>query len=181
MRRELFEALGGFDGIFFMYMEDTDLSWRARLAGYRCLYVPGSEVYHDYALRFGPRKVFLQERNRYLMLLKGLRWRTLIALSPALLLAEAVTWGFVLLRERRQVANKVLAYAWLLRHWDGVLARRRRTQALRRVRDRDLLVTCSGRLAYEHTGDGLAASLAHALLDPLFGALHRVALAVTRE
>ena len=47
MRRELFEALGGFDEIFFLYMEDTDLSLRARLAGYQCLYVPDSVVYHD--------------------------------------------------------------------------------------------------------------------------------------
>ena len=39
--------------------------------------MPESIVHHRYALRFGPDKTYYQERNRYLMLLKGLRWRTL--------------------------------------------------------------------------------------------------------
>src|SRR5439155_14022154 len=34
--------LGIFDDRFFMYYEDTDLSWRGRLAGWRYLYVPTS-------------------------------------------------------------------------------------------------------------------------------------------
>lgn len=39
-------ALGGFDERYFMYLEDTDLCWRARRAGYDVLYVPGAEVEH---------------------------------------------------------------------------------------------------------------------------------------
>jgi GT2 family glycosyltransferase len=77
IRSELFETLCGFDESFFMYMEDTDLSLRARLLGYRCVCVPDSIVYHRYTLRFGPRKTFYQERNRYLMILKCLRRPTL--------------------------------------------------------------------------------------------------------
>lgn len=33
MRRNLYEMLAGFDGTFFLYMEDTDLSWRAASQG----------------------------------------------------------------------------------------------------------------------------------------------------
>lgn len=178
IRRELFEALHGFDESFFMYMEDTDLSWRARLAGYRCLYVPDSVVYHDYTLRFGPQKTFYQERNRYVMLLKGLQWRTLLLLLPALLLAELVTWGFVIVRERRQWANKARAYAWVWGHWPDILASRRQTQALRRVRDRDLIAQGTYRLAYEQAGRGLVARLAHFGFDPFFFLLQRLALAL---
>jgi GT2 family glycosyltransferase len=180
IRRELFELLGGFDGTFFLYMEDTDLSLRARLAGYRCVYAPDSVVYHDYALSFGPRKTFYQERNRYLMLLKALRWRTLIVLLPTLLLAEGVTWGFVILRDRQHFGNKLRAYAWIARHWGEIRERRRRTQALRRVPDRDLIADSTHRLAYEQADDSIAARLAHALLDPVFFAFHRLALAVVR-
>ncbi len=180
IRRDLFEQLNGFDESFFMYMEDTDLSWRASLLRYRCVYVPDAIVYHDYALRFGPRKTYYQERNRYLMLVKVLRWRTLIVLMPALILAEIITWGFVLVRERRRLANKLRAYAWLAAHWREVTEQRRQTQSRRRASDRAILAGCTYRLMFAQTGDGPAARLASVLFDPLFLACQRFALAVTR-
>ena len=45
-RRALFKDIGHFDEDFFSNCEDGDLSFRAQLAGYRCLYVPKSVVYH---------------------------------------------------------------------------------------------------------------------------------------
>ena len=178
IRREGFQALGGFDESFFMYMEDTDLSWRARLAGQRCLCIPASNVRHDYALQVGPQKVFYQERNRYLMWLKALRWRTWLLLLPALLLAEVVTWGFVLLRDRAHWTNKLRTYPWIARHWRAIMDSRRRTQAQRRVRDRELLALTSYRLDYGQSGQGRTAQLASQVLDPLFWLLRRLALAV---
>jgi GT2 family glycosyltransferase len=38
-----------FDEDFFTYWEDLDLSWRLRLAGYRCVYVPAAIVFHSRA------------------------------------------------------------------------------------------------------------------------------------
>lgn len=45
-RRSVFEKVGGFDPDFFCYVEDVDLGFRLRLAGYRCLYVPKSVAHH---------------------------------------------------------------------------------------------------------------------------------------
>ena len=45
-RRDAFLAVGGFDESFFCYYEDTDLAFRLRLAGYRCLYVPEAVALH---------------------------------------------------------------------------------------------------------------------------------------
>jgi hypothetical protein len=177
-RRDLFEALGGFDEAFFLYMEDTDLSWRARLMGLACVYAPASVVAHDYALRFTPRKVFYQERNRYLMLLKTLRWPTLIVLLPAWLLAEVVTWGFVLWGDRKNLGNKLRAYGWIIEQWPVVMQKRALTQALRRASDRALLRRTTHRLDFEQAGDGAAASLARLVFDPLFFLLRLWALAL---
>src|SRR5262249_27213278 len=70
-RRSLFDGIGLFEELFFAYCEDVDLSFRAQLAGHRCLYVPGAIVYHvgggtsggssDFALR-------LYTRNRLLVI-----------------------------------------------------------------------------------------------------------------
>lgn len=44
--RQALREVGGFDEDFFCYVEDVDLGFRLRLAGYRCLYVPQSVVHH---------------------------------------------------------------------------------------------------------------------------------------
>ncbi len=45
-RRKILREIGGFDEDFFCYLEDVDLGFRLRLAGYRCLYVPTAVVHH---------------------------------------------------------------------------------------------------------------------------------------
>ncbi len=45
-RRSLLEEIGFFDLDLVSYCEDVDLSWRANLRGYRCLYVPEARVFH---------------------------------------------------------------------------------------------------------------------------------------
>ena len=46
MPRSVFKDLGGFDEDFFFSHEDVDLSYRARLLGYRCRYVATATVRH---------------------------------------------------------------------------------------------------------------------------------------
>jgi GT2 family glycosyltransferase len=168
-RRQLFEHIGGFDEAMFLYMEDTDLSWRIRLAGWRCLFTPASVVVHDYELRFAPLKVFYQERNRYLMLLKNLRSATWLVLLPSLLLAEVVTWGFVFTRDRRNWRNKLRAYVWVIRHWSMVMDKRRRAQTQRKIRDRDLIARTIWQLDFGQVSQGVAGQLATVVFNPLFG------------
>lgn len=55
VRGELWRALGGYDETFFLYGDDVDMSWRARLAGYRVLRVAAARVFHDKRLRIGGR------------------------------------------------------------------------------------------------------------------------------
>ena len=46
IRKDLFEKIKGFDEDYFIYGEDTDLSWRVWLAGKKVLYLPQAKVYH---------------------------------------------------------------------------------------------------------------------------------------
>jgi len=177
VRRELFDWLGGFDENFFLYMEDTDLSLRARLAGYKCIFVPESIVYHHYALRFGFNKIFYQERNRYYLLLKHFHWWTLVAALPALLLAEVIAWGFNLLREPNRMQNKLNAYFSTISNLPDLFKRREAAQRLRRVSDRKLLETLTWRLEITQTGSGLLTHAAELLFNPLF-ALCRFSLLI---
>jgi GT2 family glycosyltransferase len=78
----VFEELGGFDEDFFASHEDVDLSYRARLRGYRCRYVASAIVRHRGSATLGRASataVFHGQRNLEWMYLKN---------TPASLLAR---------------------------------------------------------------------------------------------
>jgi GT2 family glycosyltransferase len=75
-RREALDDVGRFDETFFLYYEDTDLSWRMRLRGWRILYEPGAVVEHVHSGSSGewsPLFIFHVDRNRLFMILKNAR------------------------------------------------------------------------------------------------------------
>jgi len=178
IRGALFERLGGFDEAMFLYLEDTDLAWRARLSGWQTVYTPDSIVLHDYELRMAPLKIFWEERNRYLMLIKSLRWPTLLLLSPAYLLAEIITWTYVLLKSRSHASNKLRAYGWMLVNWRLILRKRRQTQALREVGDREMIKSTGFKIDFGQAAPGLIGSVARAIFDPLFYVMRAILLTV---
>jgi GT2 family glycosyltransferase len=72
--RQMLDAVGGFDPDFFAYLEDVDLAWRARLAGWRCLFQPQARVLHAHSGTLGdasPRKRYLLARNKVWLLVKN--------------------------------------------------------------------------------------------------------------
>ncbi len=146
IRRALMERLGGFDSTFFLYVEDTDLSWRALLLGARCRFIPASVVAHRYALTLDAKKTFYLERNRMHMLLKCYRTRTLLLLAPALLLGELAAWTYAALQGAAHFRAKAHAVWWVLHHWRDIRERRRIVQAERIVGDRVLLSLATARL-----------------------------------
>ncbi|MFB2119334.1 glycosyltransferase family 2 protein [Parapedobacter sp. 2B3] len=46
VRKELFEKIGGFDTDFFLYFEETELSYRMKKAGYRSILFPAVQIIH---------------------------------------------------------------------------------------------------------------------------------------
>lgn len=81
-RREALNAVGIFDPDFFMYFEDTDLSWRLRNGGYRLRYQPRSVVRHVHAAtskEWSSFFTFHVARNRILMIAKNGALRHLLA------------------------------------------------------------------------------------------------------
>jgi GT2 family glycosyltransferase len=178
IRRNLFHRLGGFDDEFFMYLEDTDLSWRVRLAGYRCRLATRSVVAHDYTFQLTPKKTERIERNRYLMLAKNLSLRSLLALIPAFLAGEVATWGWALSHGPKHMLAKLKAIGWMLVHVRMVLALHHRTQAARRVTDATLLRGYHPAPEISEIRAGAMGRLAQAALAPLFTLTSMLALAL---
>ena len=125
-----------FDEDFFVYHEDTDLSWRANLLGWRVLYEPEARAAHLRGWqRNGRFDVPVNVRrhsfkNHYLQLIKNESVESLLRVLPLLVGWEVMRLGFALLRDPQVLPG--YADAWRLR--GRALGKRRTLQ--QRVRDR---------------------------------------------
>ena len=152
-RRSMLDEIGLLDEDFFAYADDVDLGLRARLAGWRCVYVPSARVYHRYSSSsstYSPLKAFLVERNRIWVLLKYYP-AELIMVSPlftlkrlAIQLYGAVT-GRGASGKFSSEQGMFTAAAVLLKAWGAALAslvrilkQRRKLRPLRRIGRREL-------------------------------------------
>jgi GT2 family glycosyltransferase len=170
-RSAALREVGVFDPALFMYHEDSDLSWRMRLAGWDVVLAPQAVMHHDYDFSRSARKFHYVERNRLVNVVTHYHAGTLALLAPALLLFEPVTLAYALksgwLRERLGV------YAFFLRPrtWRYLAAKRRAVQRLRRVPDRALAPLLTARFNF----GPLATAPVRRIVDPFFAAYWSIA------
>ena len=81
-RRGIFDIIGYFDENFFAYMDDVDISYRARIYGFKCVYCPDALVYHHVSATSGSKynafKIRLAARNNVYVPYKNMPWPQLI-------------------------------------------------------------------------------------------------------
>lgn len=139
MSRSLFEALGGFDEDFFLSQEDVDLSYRARLLGYRVRYVADAVVRHRGSATLGrvsPVSVFHAQRNLEWMYLKNTPTSILVRTLPGHLLYNLAAAAHFLRAGR--LGPFVRAKAAALAGVPGVLRKRAIVQRTARVGAREI-------------------------------------------
>lgn len=99
-RTRMLRDLGGFDEDFFLLYEDVDLSFRAQLKGYQCLYVPEAVVYHKASASIvndSPTSVYFSHRNLEWTYIKNMPARLiLLTLLPHMIYNLASAIFFVL-------------------------------------------------------------------------------------
>ena len=89
-RKKFIDRIGDFDEEHFAYLEDVDLGYRARIAGFENWYIPEAKVYHvgsaTTGTRYNKKKVFLAARNTIFVIYKNM---------PVLQLALNVPFIFI--------------------------------------------------------------------------------------
>jgi GT2 family glycosyltransferase len=124
--RAVWDALGGFDNMYFAYNEDTDLSLRAWLAGHRIEYIPNAVADHYYEFSRNPLKMYLVERNRLITVLTDYPRGLLLAVLPMLVLFEPAFLVMAALQGWHR--QKLSSWWWLLTHTRALRERRARVQ-----------------------------------------------------
>lgn len=97
-RREIFEEIGYFDEMHFAYLEDIDLGYRARIAGYDNIYCPSAVVYHvgsgTSGSKYNSFKVRLAARNSVYLNYKNMPLPQLVLNMPPLLAGAGLKYMF---------------------------------------------------------------------------------------
>lgn len=84
VRRDVFDAVGGFYEPFFLYYEELDLSEKIRRKSYKLYYQPASLIYHKESMTTGKSsslKTFYLTRNRILFMRRNMPWYSLAVFS----------------------------------------------------------------------------------------------------
>ncbi len=139
--RSMLDEIGLLDESFGSYLEDVDLSWRAQLAGYRCIYAPRAIVYHMVsATGGGAIASFFVGRNTILVIVKDYPDSLLRRYWPAVLRAQFRISMEALRAWRGEAARaRLRGQLAALLHLPRVLRERRAVQRTRRVTDEYLL------------------------------------------
>jgi len=111
-RRALLEDCGGFDEIMEAYLEDVDLSLRAQLLGFPCLYVAAAKVLHRGSSSYGTasgsgRDRQLAARNRIRLILRSMPANTLRTAGAATALSIAAGLAHSVLSRTSPLATAV--------------------------------------------------------------------------
>lgn len=162
--REVYEQVGGFDEDLFLYHEDHDLSWRIRLGGWKLMVTPKSVCAHHYDFNKGVQKFYQSEKNRFHILLKNMECKTLLLISPALVIVELAQIVHALMHGWLRL--KVKSYFEILGQFAQIARKRRQIRAFRKISDKEITRLYRGTIAVS----GMKNPLMDYLLSPLLNA-----------
>ena len=134
IRRDVFEALEGFDERFFCYSEDVDLAFRARLSGHRAIQVRAAAVDHAGYGSSGRRSDFATYygvRNRFWVFLRNTPGWLLWVLLPVHLAIMSMLWISSARFGQFRLFSKAVGDA--LRELPDLMESRKKVQAARVV------------------------------------------------
>lgn len=153
--RNSIEKLRGFDESIFFYHEDHDLSWRIRLTGKKLIANPKAVIYHKYHFSRNKDKFYYSEKNRLYLLLKNYSLKSLVLISPAILLVEIAEIFFAL--AQGWFFKKIKSYFEILFLLPVIFKNRSFVQKIRMVPDKDIVKIFQGKL--------VVGGIKHPLLD----------------
>jgi len=132
-RHDVWEALGGFDADYWMYLEDVDFAFRAQLLGWVAVFAPEARVYHRLSATSGHTLAsYYVGRNTIWTVAKNMPRRLLLRHLPAIVGAQlAIAWDA--LRNIRGEAARARLRGQLAGVW-RVLPQLRKRQVIQQRR-----------------------------------------------
>ena len=140
VKRDLINELYPFfDPSYFLYCEETDACWRARLAGYKIIIDTNSFIYHKVgatSTKHNIKTYYFIERNRIVTMIHNYETKTIILLSPLLIVNEILR--ILILSPSKKIA-KIQGWLWIIKNREHILSTRKKIQRSRISSEREIL------------------------------------------
>ncbi len=163
-RREVYEAIGGWNEEYYMYHDDIEFSLKTRLAGYEVVLAPLSVLFHKYEFSRSVRMLYYMERNRYLIAFTFYPIKVLILLIPAFVAMSFGLFGFALAKGWLSAWCRSAAYFWRPSSWRLIIKARRDINHLRRQPFRIIMDDMAGKLEFAEVENPILRYIANPLL-----------------
>ncbi|PIR93209.1 hypothetical protein COT99_01980 [Candidatus Falkowbacteria bacterium CG10_big_fil_rev_8_21_14_0_10_43_10] len=149
IKREVLEKIGNYDAEYYMYHDDLEMGWRARLAGYKITLSPNSVVYHKYEFSRSIKMLYYMERNRYIAVFSFYKLPTLLLVLPPLLAMDIGMLGYSIANKWFLIKLKVYLYFLNPFSWAHIYRARRSVKKYRKISDREIAKNISGKVEFQ--------------------------------
>lgn len=170
IRSSLLKELGAWDNDFFLYHEDLEFSLRMRITKHRVVCVRDSVFYHKYEFSRSISKYYWMERNRFGVMLMFYKLPTFLLLLPMLIPLEIGLWFFAAKGGWWKERVKVYKYWLQPKNWKLWLQKRKKTQSIRQIPDREILSITTSKILFQEAAQQhwLVTKLANPVMDLYF-------------
>ena len=130
-----------FDRSFFAYHEDIDMSWIARLLGYKIFYCPKAICYHKVGTSFRKKpsltSTYLAYKNNIRLLIKNYSLRNLIFILPPAIFIDAMIsfGGMIYKKDSKYFLAFLKAFLWNMINLKDSIKKRKQIQSKRKIND----------------------------------------------
>lgn len=153
IRRNKIDEIGLFDPKFFIYFEDTDLSWRVWLRGYKVVSVPRSVVYHEGAgsieneIEKLPFTEYNYNKNCLRMIVKNYDLKHILTYLPTTCVCLFAKALIQMARTKgKSMTALVKAFLWNIMETKDTIHERIKVQETRKVSDKFIIKNAMRRL-----------------------------------
>jgi len=174
IKKEVLDKIGGYNEELYMYHDDIDIGWKAKLAGYKIVLAPKSVVYHKYSFNRSALMIYYMERNRYITMFTFYKLPTILLILPALIIMDLGMFLFSAFNGWLGQKLKVYKYFLKPESWVKIFKSRQKIKKIRKISDRQMVKNFFGQVLFQEIDNPVLKYIANPVFNLYWQAVRRV-------
>jgi len=165
VKKEVLDKINGYNEEYYMYHDDLEMGWKARLFGYKIILAPKSIVYHKYEFERSVRMLYYMERNRYIAVFSFYSLNTIVMLLPALILMDLGMLAYSIFKGWFKTKLDVYSYFIQPENWTKISLFRQEIKKNRTKSDQEVANDFTGELLFQEISNPVLKCIGNPVLN----------------